>query len=116
MAGNKNSGRKSSSHVTAGVQATVDAAAYHGAGYILKVASGEVKNPSWPRLDAAKFCIEQKLGKAKTRLSLPTDGQGRTIIPYSAIVILAERADKEEGPALPPAPVVEVIEGEAVEK
>ncbi|HEY33147.1 MAG TPA: hypothetical protein G4O10_08595 [Dehalococcoidia bacterium] len=95
MSGKKGrSGRKKHDKVMAGVQQTIDTTATQAASYLLDVFRGQIKNPDWKRIEIAKFVIEHHLGKPKQKITLPTDSQGRTIIPYSKIIMLAEQANK----------------------
>ena len=87
----------------------MDAAAPHAARYLLKVMRGEVKNPDWKRIEVAKFVIDHHLGKPTTKIALPSDAQGRTIIPYSQLVILAEKAEKHQKESS------QIVEGEIIE-
>ena len=108
-------GRKPRSVVVAGIKQTMDEVARSGARYIREVVDGKIKKPSYIKVDIAKFAIEHYLGKPSQKLVLPTDSQGRTIIPYSQLIILATESGKEEPEQLP-APEGEVIDGELVEQ
>jgi hypothetical protein len=106
-------GRPSRDRTMAGVRATIDAAAEVGASYLLDVISGRIKKPSYAKIEVAKFAIEHKVGKPKTQVVLPTDSQGRTIIPHSQLIILATEGNGHgEIPAQIKPPEGEVIEGE----
>jgi hypothetical protein len=63
--------------------------------YLLDVISGRIKKLSNAKIEIAEFAIEHKVGKPKTQLTLPTDSQGRTIIPYSQLIILATEPEKD---------------------
>ena len=89
---------------TQGIKTSLIQVARDGVKYLQDVASGKVRKPSYPKIDVAKFAIEHFIGKPKQPVTLPTDSEGRTIVPYSQIILLANKPDQE---ALPPAEVVE---------
>ncbi len=74
--------------------------------------------PSWPKIDVAKYIIDQVEGKARIRAELT--GAGGAPLSWQALVILAAKAEAEELargiPGAPPSPVDgEVVDGEVRE-
>ena len=97
MTGKKGrSGRKKHDKVLAGVQQTIDTTATQAASYLLSVIRGEIKNPDWKKIEVAKFVIEHHLGRPKQKITLPSDSEGRVIVPYSQIILMAEQAEQKD--------------------
>ena len=60
--------------------------------YFYEVASGETKKTDWARIKVGEIVLDHVIGKPTQKLVLPLDSQGRSIIPYSQIIVMADKA------------------------
>jgi len=101
MAGTKgHSGRKRLYKIgddappSASVRDVLELSAPEAARYVRACVNGQERKPHYARLDLAKYVIDHHLGKATTKVSAPVDANGNAIIPYTQIIVMANREQK----------------------
>jgi hypothetical protein len=57
------------------------------------VIRGEIKRPSWSRIEVCKFIIDHELGRPRVKLE-PVGSDG-TPLTWAALVLMAEQAEEE---------------------
>ena len=78
-------------------------AATEAARYLRAVVNGDERNPHYTRVDAAKYIVDQHLGKAKQKGELPAGGN----LLYFQLIMLIEKGTQQ------PKVIKQVTGGEA---
>lgn len=75
----------------------LERSAPEAAQYLIDVANGNIpaQKVSWPRINVSTYILNQVIGMPKSRVTV-SDPNGKAIKSYTEIILLAERAAKEQ--------------------